>query len=297
MPRLEPDSYDPDQQAAEERVRRVAVLIAAQANDSGFPTNGHELEALIDAIRDRIPETQLSTGGGDPGGVSITLGNDDDLYLSASFGTSQTIGEVLRADGRLEGGWAGTSFGPGNTETRIELSEEAQADLTEIHRRLREQGMFDEDRPRFRGEEFIATLAPNSQPEGPVQVSAVELFADGFIVNYLVRDPVEFSLGSGSEFMPDLQQYAQAGIEPPMEDLLQRAQAAGGGNLSPGFRAEDDAGTQYLNAGAYSSRPGDVEVERGSVTFTPRVPEAARELRLSSYVGTALVRIPKGLAR
>jgi hypothetical protein len=286
------DLYDAREEAAHESMLRAALFFVASARDRGaFPTDREGLEALLGEISKRVPTLPLAYLPPDPRDddwpdldrpvLLVTPGDGESLGLNCWYERARNFTATLRRNGRLadEGFGFGISADP---ETAVQLEDQQQADFNEIGRRLHERGLVGQQGPQFRGDRFLRTLTAEPQQDSPVQMTGVDLYADGLIVNFIVPDPSDWHP------TPPIQLYQQAGLEPPIEDFLRRAKEAGG-NLIPSVNVEDDLLTEYLWSGSSGS---GVDVHRGAHTFIPAVPSQATELRVSTYAGTVVIPIP-----
>lgn len=275
------------QEAAQEAMLRVAMFMVASAREaSGFPPSREGIEALLADIGQRVPAIRLAYLPREPTDkdwperdsrvLLVTPADGESLHLSCWFDRSHSLEADLHRDGRLTDEATGVGLSIDDPEGRIELDEQDQAALTEISTRLAEEGLHPQRGSAFSGEEYLRAVAAPPQPNAPVQITSVELYADGLIVNFVVPDP--------SDWQPEvpLQLYERAGMDPPIERLTEKAKRAGG-NLAPSISVDDDAGTEYKWCeGGVSG----VQVQRGAHTFTPAVPDAASGLRISTYAGT-----------
>jgi hypothetical protein len=280
------DLHDARGEAAHESMLRAALFLVAAARDRGsFPSDRATLEALLADISERVPALRLAYLPPEPRDedwpdrdapvLLVTPEGSDAVGLNCSWERHHFITATLRRDGRLvdEGFGVGVSA---DSENAVQLEEREQADLNEIGRRLHERGLVGQEGPQFRGDRFLRTLSAEPQSNTPVQITGVDLYADGLIVNFVVPDPSDWRP------TPDLHLYEMAGLEPPIEEFLRQAKEAGG-NLIPSVRVEDDLGTEYRWCQGSGS---GVEVHRGAQTFTPAVPADATQLRVTTYAGS-----------
>jgi hypothetical protein len=284
------DLDDARQEAAHESMLRAALFFVAAARDrGGFPTEREDLEALLAEVSERMPTLPLAYLPPDPRDgdwpdldrpvLLVTPEDSESLGLNCWYERGRNFTATLRRNGSLadEGFGFGISADP---ENAVQLEDQQQADLSEIGRRLHERGLAGQQGPQFSGDRFLQTLVPEPQPDRPVQITGVDLYADGLIVNFIVPDPSDRSP------TPPIQLYQQAGLEPPIEDFMRRAKEAG---LIPSVSVEDDLGTEYLWSGSSGS---GVDVHRGEHTFVPAVASQATELRVSTYAGTVVIPLP-----
>jgi hypothetical protein len=286
------DLYDARQEAAHESMLRAALFFVAAARDRGaFPTEREGMEALLAEVSKRVPTLPLAYLPPDPQDedwpdrdspvLLVTPEDSESLGLNCWYERGRNFTATLRRNGRLadEGFGFGVSADP---ENPLQLEDQQQADLNEIGRRLHERGLVGQQGPEFRGDRFQRALTAEPQADRLVQITSVDLYADGLIVNFIVPDPSDWSP------TPPMQLYQQAGLEPPIEDFTGRAKDAGG-NLIPSVNVEDDLGTEYLWSGSSGS---GVDVHRGAHTFVPAIPLQATELRVSTYAGNVVIPLP-----
>jgi hypothetical protein len=280
---------DPEQQRRQAEANELMIAIGArllgEARMTGsFPTDSGAEETFRERIapelRDdehiildgeewvELPRTDYKLMIGDP--------ERDAVSLSCRYG-SHSLGGRLRIDGVLDEQTFGVGIGPGNPEQRVELTPEEE-EVMRLASARRKEGR-EAGGGHFSGEEFRRALAVDPQPGAPVQILAVELYADGLAVRYTYDDPVHV------EPTLPLHLYELAGVEPPIEELLAEARAEGG-NLAPDVSVRDDLGTSYM--GGEGGR-GGVQVAHGEACFTPAVPAAVTRLVVSTYAGDVAV--------
>lgn len=281
---LDPEQ-DRRQNRAGELMLQVGLLVLADARRKGqFPTDKEELAKRLAQIEEHFDSgVQVILGSEWPEAlpaaeyvVEVIEPGADRIGLTCRYG-SHSVSANLRLDGVLEEEMAGVSIGFGNPEQAVPLSPEEE----EVMRKA--SATFTEEReegwPHFEGAEFVRALAVPPQPSAVVQILAVELFGDGFIVHSQYDDPVDVGPTIPLSF------YERAGIDPPIEELLAKAKEEGG-NLAPLITVTDDLGTVYRESGGGG---GGVQTVRGADQFVPAVPAEARRLWISTYAGTVAV--------
>jgi hypothetical protein len=284
--RPEPDPAQRRRQAhANELMLAVAARLLGEARLAGaFPTAPGVLGSFAARITPELGDDEHVLTDGEAAGdlprsdYKVVLGEPEPsaVGISCRYGHHGDFGR-LRIDGVLDeqGGSVGVSAD--DPEQRVELPEFEQEVMMRAMERQREAGGAEQI--AFRGEEFLRALAVPPQPGAAAQVLAVELYGDGLEVHYTYDDPVQVFPTIPFEY------YELAGVEPPIEDLLAAA-AAAGGNIAPNISVRDDIGTEYR--GGFASE-GGMGVRHGESQFTPAVPATATRLIVSSYAGTVEV--------
>jgi hypothetical protein len=283
------DRPDPEQRGRQARANELMLAVAArllgEARMAGkFPTEDGALASFVSRLAPELePDEHIATDRDVDRDLPrsdyklvIRAEEPDSVGLSCRYGPHFLFGR-LRIDGVLDERGSGMGIDPDDPEQRVELSPVEQEVLEVAFAAEKEAG--GERRPGFGGAEFLRALAVPPQTGAAVQILAVELYDDGLVVSFTYDDPVDV-------WGPvPLEYYDLAGVEPPIEELLAEAEAAGG-NLAPNVSVSDDLGTRYVWSGG--SR-GGVKVAHGGTNFTPAVPAAATRLVVSSYAGTVEV--------
>lgn len=283
----EPDPAQEGRQSrANELMLRVGLLLLADARrEDGFATDPAELARRLAQIEAELGGARVILGADEstphPDAeyvVEVTAPKADRIGLACRYG-SQSVFTELRRDGVLENGGVGIGFSLVDSEQAVPLSpveEEVMRKAGPTFAEERERGRAD-----FQGAELTRVLAPEPQPSAVVRILAVELYGDGLIVGYQYDDPVDVTPKVPLSF------YERAGVEPPIDELLEEARKAGG-NLAPGIAVADDLGTTYREAGEQSR---GVQAVHGTVQFTPAVPAGASSLSISTYAGVVTVEL------
>jgi hypothetical protein len=213
-----------------------------------------------DALRSRAAQLAAKLAGdtgAEPGRdpVEVELRSRGRIELSVPFDAGFREWAELREDGVVLGG--GTA-GPSRTRTLrtedLKPWEEEEQEREDLARRAAR------GKPKFRGKKYLRTLAAPPQPGADERILAIELYADGLIV----------------EFTYD--------TEPPSEEQMESMFYP----PRPPMRIEDDLGTDYYQ-GERASYGGGPGVSHSYFTFAPAVPAAARVLRITTESGTVEV--------
>jgi hypothetical protein len=282
-----PSGMEPEQRRRQARASELMLAVAARLLGEARLARSFPVEegALADFAARLAPELEpdehIVLAAALPADlpradfkVELDPPEPDAIGIGCRYGSHSDFGR-LRLDGVLDEQGGSVGFGPTTPGSEVELSPLEQEVMQRAVAERREGG----ERPRFRGEEFRRARAVAPQPGNVVQVLAAELYGDGLIVRYTYDDPVDV----GSPI--PLHYYDLAGVEPPLDELIAEAEAAGG-NLEPGIAVRDDLGTRYVHAGWGR---GGVQVAHGEAQFTPAVPDAATRLIVSSYAGAVEV--------
>jgi hypothetical protein len=177
----------------------------------------------------------------------------DSISLSAHEGDGQFSFESLRLDGVLfeRGGGVGISAEPVD---HTELSAEEQA---EMERRMAEWQLEMERRQHFTATRYVRSVAAPPQPSAEMPILAVELFEDGFYVEYTFdQEPQELDVMelSADHFFAEREKRTVI--------------------------VEDDLGTEYFESGGGGG--GGLRVFHSCVGFAPAPPPDARVLRVTA---------------
>ena len=192
---------------------------------------------------------------------------------------SQSISGRLRFDGVFDEQLFGFGVSFDDPESRVELSSEEEEVMQRAFERMSTSRNHGRGRPAFLGMEFQRALAVQPQAGAAIQIHAVELYRDGVVVRHSYDDPVDVEPRLPMHF------YDLAGADPPIEEMLAEARAAGG-TLAPNVSLSDDVGTNYRTSGVSE---GGVQVVHGQSRFTPGVPAEAKRLVVATYAGTITV--------
>lgn len=138
----------------------------------------------------------------------------------------------------------------------VEPEDPAPEERAKLERRRAEWHAEMERRQLFTATRFVRAVAAPPQPGAAVPIHAVELFEDGFYV--------EFSYDR----------------EPPDLDPETTAEQLFASHPDPEISVEDDLGTEYFESGGGSG--GGVRVFHSSRGFTPAPPPGARVLRVTA---------------
>jgi hypothetical protein len=184
--------------------------------------------------------------------VEASLLRPNRISLSAAFRKRSSVVESLSLDGILfDGGTVGSV-----TFKQVEPGELSPEERADLDRRQAEWRAVRERRQRFTATRFVRSVAAPSQPGVTVPILAVELFEDGFYVDYT---------------------YDTA---PPTLDLEMTAEQFFAREKDPEVKVEDDLGTGYFESGGGGG--GGVRVSHSSRGFAPAPPPAARVLRITT---------------
>ena len=252
---MNPPPFEHEHESAQEAagilLLRVALALLGEARMRG--SFGEEA-ALAERAATLATEPNSGAPSPDPQrpAVQASLLRPDRISLSASFRESSSVVESLRLDGILFDGGTVSSVTSKRVETE-ELSLEERADL---ERRQAEWLAEQERRQRFTAARFVRSVAAPSQPGVTVPILAVELFEDGFYVDYTYD------------------------TEPPTFDLEMTAEQFFAGEKDPEVKVEDDLGTGYFESGGGGG--GGVHVFHSSRGFAPAPPPDARVLRITA---------------
>lgn len=240
--------------AASLLLNRIALGLIQDARLSdGFG----EDEAALQSHAVRLAEEFTGDTGADSGQdpVELTLRSGGRIELAVPFDAGFRVTAELREDGVVLGG--GTS---GTSRTRTLRPEEMEPWEKE------EQGRQDlareaaRGKPKFRGKRYLRTLAAPPQPGADERILAIELYADGLIVEFTY------------DTEPPTEEQMESMFHPPR----------------PPMRLEDDVGTDYYE-GERASYGGGPGASHSYFTFAPAVPAAARVLRITTNGGTVEV--------
>lgn len=186
--------------------------------------------------------------------VELELRSGGRIELSVPFDGGFRETAELREDGVVLGG--GTT-GPSRTET-LRTEEMTPREKEEWRRRdLAHEAA--RGKPKFRGRRYLRTLAAPPQPGAEVRILAVELYADGLIVDFTYD----------TEFPADEQ--LESWLYPPR----------------PPMRVADDLGTDYYEGERASYGGGPAS--HAHFTFAPALPPSARVLRITTDSGTVSI--------
>lgn len=242
------------QEAATLLLTRIALgLIQDAWLHGGF---GDDEEALRSRAARLAAEFAGDTGaepGQDPVELELRSGGRIELAVPFDAGFRETA--ELREDGFVLGG--GTS---GPSQTRTLRPDDMKPWEKEERQREERARAAARGKPKFRGKRYLRTLAAPPQPGADERILAVELYADGLIVEFTYDTELPTEEQTESMFYPP---------RPPM-------------------RVEDDLGTEYYQGerARYGGGPG---ASHSYFTFGPAVPDAARALRITTGSGTVEV--------
>jgi hypothetical protein len=216
---------------------------------------GEDEDALRSRAR-RLAAKFAADTGTEPGQkpVELELRPGGRIELSVPFDGFREWAE-LREDGVVLGG--GTS---GPSRTRALRPEEMKPWEKEEQERRDLARRAARGKPKFRGKGYLHTLAAPPQPGAAERILAIELYADGLIVEFTYDTELPSEEKMESTFYPP---------RPPM-------------------RVEDDLGTDYYE-GERASYGGGPGASHSYFTFAPSVPTAARILRITTDSGTVEV--------
>jgi len=240
--------------AASLLLSRVALSLIQDARRRG---GFGEDEAALRSRAARLATEFAADTGAKPrqAPVELELRPGGRIDLSVPFDGEFREWAELREDGVVLGG--GTA-GPSRTRTLRtedmkpwEKEEQEREDLARKAAR---------GKPKFRGKRYLRTLVAPPQPGANERILAIELYADGLIVEFTYDTELPSEEQMESMFYPP---------RPPM-------------------RVEDDVGTDYYE-GERASYGGGPGASHSYFTFAPAVPAAARVLRITVDSGTVEV--------
>jgi hypothetical protein len=245
------NEHEGAQEAAGILLLRVALALLGEARLRG--DFGEEA-----ALAERAATMAAEFNGGAPSPdpprppVQASLLRPDRISLSAPLGERSSIVESLSLDGILfDGGTVGSV-----TFKQVEPKELSLEERVDLERRQAEWRAEQERRQRFTATRFVRSVAAPSQLGVTVPILAVELFEDGFYVDYT---------------------YDTA---PPTLDLEMTAEQFFAREKHPEVKVEDDLGTEYFESGGGGE--GGVRVSHSSRGFAPAPPPDARVLRITA---------------
>ena len=252
----QPPEHRRHEEVATLLLNRIALRLIQDARfHGGF---GEDEEPLLSRAADLAEEL-----GGDPdaeaegGFVELELRSGGRIELVVPFGDGFRVSAELREDGVVLGG--GTSE---PSITRTLRPEEMKPWEKEEHDRREAAREAAREKPKFRGERYLQTLAASPQPGSRERILAIQLYDDGLII--------EFSYDTD----PPTEEQMESMFYPPR----------------PPMRVEDDVGTDYCEASEGASYGGGPGVSHSHFTFAPALPEAASLLRITTDSG--MVEIP-----
>jgi len=235
--------HERQEAAASLLLNRVALgLIQDARHRGGFGADETSLQARAASLA-----TKLGKGRAEAE-VKLRRGGRIDLTVTLDAGFHAWA--ELRDDGVvLSGGWGGPSrewtLRPEDM-TPEELEQERREELAREAARAK---------PKFRGKRYLRTLTAAPQPGAAEQILAVELYADGLIVEFTYDTELRSAEQMERSFFTR---------RPPMW-------------------VEDDVGTDYYEGerAGYGGGP----VSHSHFTFAPAVPAAASVLRITTDSG------------
>lgn len=246
------DERENAHEAAEILLLRVALALLGEARLRG---DFGEESILAERAATLAAEFTGGAPSPDPGRppVEASLLRPDRISLSASFEEHSSVVESLSIDGILfDGGTvSGITFAQVEPE---ELSAEERADL---ERRQAEWQVELDRQQRFTASRFVRSVAAPPQPSATAPILAIEIFEDGFYVDYTYdTEPPELDFD-----------------ELTAERFLAREK-------DPVITVEDDLSTEYFESGGGGG--GGVRVFHSSRGFAPAPPPDARVLRITT---------------
>lgn len=240
--------------AASLLLSRVALgLIQDARHGGGFGEDEAALRSRAARLATEFASETSAKLEQDP--VELELRSGGQIEISVPFDAGFREWAELREDGVVLGG--GTA-GPSRARTlRTEDMEPWEKEAQEREELARKAAR---GKPKFRGKRYLRTLVAPPQPGADERILAIELYADGLIV----------------EFTYD--------TEPLSEEKLESMFYP----RRPPMRVEDDIGTDYYE-GERASYGGGPGASHSYFTFAPAVPAAARVLRITTDSGTVEV--------
>jgi len=246
------NELDDAQEAAGILLLRVALALLGEARLRGNFGDDAELAEQATALAAEFDGGVPSPYPKRPP-IEGSLLRPDRISLSAPFGEGGSIVESLGLDGILFDG--GTAFGV--TSKQVEPKEMNPEERADLERRQAKGRAEQERRLRFTASGFVRSVAAPSQPSATVPILAIELFEDGFYVEFTYdTEPPTFDLD-----------------EMTTEQFLAREK-------DPEITVEDDLGTEYFESGGGCG--GGVRVSHSSRGFVPAPPPNARVLHITA---------------
>jgi hypothetical protein len=246
---MNPPPFEHEHESAQEAagilLLRVALALLGEARLRGDFGKGN-------ALAERAATLAAELNGGAPSPAQASLLRPDRISLSVSFRENSSVVESLRLDGILFDGGTESSL----TFKRVEPEELGPEQRADLERRRAEWLAEQERRQRFTASRFVRSVAAPSQPGVTAPILAVELFEDGFYVDYTYDK------------------------EPPTLDLELTAEQFFARDKDPEIKVEDDIGTEYFESGGGGG--GGVRVSHSSRGFAPAPPPDARVLRITA---------------
>jgi hypothetical protein len=250
--------YDRAQEAASILLLRVALALLGEARLRG---DFGERAALAERAATLAAEFTAGAPSPDPARPPVEAGllRPDRISLSAPFTERSAVVESLRLDGILFDGGTASSFGA----TRIDPEDLSPEERADLERRQAEWQAELERRQQFTATRFVRSVAAPPQPGAAMPILAVELFEDGFYVEFTYNP------------------------EPPTLDLEMTGEQLPARDGDPEVKVGDDLGTEYFESGGGGG--GGLRVFHSSRGFAPAPPPDARVLRIAA--GGATVEI------
>lgn len=245
------NEHEGAQEAAGILLLRVALALLGEAR---LRRDFGEEAALAERAATLAAEFNGGAPSPDPERAPVEAGllRPDRISLSAPFEENSSTVESLGLDGILfDGGTAGSV-----TFKQVEPRELSPEDRADLERRQAEWQAEQERRLRFTATRFVRSVAAPSQPGVTVPILAVDLFEDGFYVDYTYD------------------------LTPPTLDLEMTAEQFFAREKDPEIEVEDNLGTEYFESGGGGG--GGVRVSHASRGFAPAPPLDARVLRITA---------------
>lgn len=249
-----PSENEPEdaQEVASVLLLRVALALLGEARLSGNFGGDAELAeratALATEFNDGVPSPDPKRPP-----IEASLLRPDRISLSVPYREGGSIVESLGLDGILFDGGTAQCVIAKEVDAK-DLNPEERA---ELERRQAEWRAEQERQQRFAATRFVRSIAAPLQPGATVPILAVELFEDGFYV----------------EFTYDTEPPTFDPNEMTAEQFLAHEQ-------DPGITVEDDLGTEYFESGGGGG--GGARVFHSSRGFAPAPPSNARVLRIAA---------------
>lgn len=240
--------------AAHLLLNRIALgLIADARRGGGFGEDEKALQARAVELAKKFAAqagTKLKRSRR-PVSVALLPGGQIELEVPFDRGSHALAG--LREDGFVLSG--STSRGGGRARTI--RPEDMPPEAREAHRREQLAAEARRGKPRFRGAVYRRTVpAPRQRPTADLRILAVQIFDDGFYVDFTYDNEVE----------------SQEQLESMFWDMR------------PPMRVEDDCDTDYYEAERATYGGGPVSFS--TFSFAPTPPAEATVLRITTDGGT-----------
>jgi hypothetical protein len=232
-------------------LNRIALALVAEARRGSF---GGDEGALLSRAEELAGGFAAEAGTAPTKeALKLTLRPGGRIELSVPCGEGIAVRAEVREDGVVLGG--GTSLAArswSRTPDEFSPEEREQARREELAAKARR------GKPEFHGGRWLRTVAAPEQPGAALRILAVEIYDDGFYVDFTYDNDAELE-------------------RPEEEDSFFTAK--------PPMEVEDDLGTEYYEGLRASF--GGAPISFSTLDFAPTPPAAATLLRITTDSGTA----------